>query len=1083
MDTLINDPSFKLYMDSLKKNDEIEISFLPKVSKLTLDKYITILKFFSKAGKPIEINNTLNVSYSYDYDVYNSYRITIKDYDNINKVTNNLSSRESHIIFSMLYEQYKMDKYPYISMIEKQKSKKNTVDIEELGIRIRLAKELDMNKSIDINLTNSDRKYINFRYIQRASLIVEDTDEYTLRIDLSYVKNSDKISLLESKTHSIELEIDLSLKKDMKPNALKVLHAKMNSTFDNVRRVLQKSNTITTKRDQENAILKLNQLLSPDKPMNLRDLPGMQLASAEITHIVDHIKHDYCVTDKADGDRYFMMIYDGKIIMISNTLDIKQIESVKGCEEYNDTILDGEYIFNDEYQKFMFLVFDCLMFKGEDKRQVKSLMARLEFVREITRDLFGQKYAFTKYSGEFDFPKMKKYYINDVKKHMDELTTQLTKKPTNIVLMKYFMIPQGINLCEIFFLSSLTWQLYTNNAELKCPYTLDGCILTPLEQIYTRSLTDQLHKIYKLKPASHNSLDLYITFERDPLTRQIIDIYDDSDANAELINLTPKQIEDNIDTMDETEFKAKGKKYRVVNLHVGKMVGNTEFPVLFHEHEEQHFANIYITDNECRDMEGAIIQDKTVVEFVYRNDPLIKQGFRWMPLRTRYDKTESVNTFKRKYGNNNMIAEKTWRSMIDGIEMYTIDLLGDPMTYEAQHNKLRSMITNTMINQERRDNSYYSLINYLGAGMRNFHNYIKSQLINTYCSKKNTISGYGGLDILDYSCGKGGDIGKFWQARLKSYVGFDNDYNGIHSGSDGAISRYQNQKKKMAVIGFQMNFLIADGGVKLLQRDQERAMGEVSSDNTKTLLKYFDNDTPKLYDTVSCQFAVHYFFKNDETLNNFMFNIKTFTKPSAYVILTTFDPDTVHKDLANGPSTSYYTTKEGEKKIIVDVIKKYEGEIKDITGQAIEVHIPSFNDEQYAVEYLVPKKLLIDKMRDNGFRLVDTDMFWNTFNKHKDFFLNGVQDEEKPEMKSFYMKVKEYYNTNDDMNRACYNFTKKNRYYVFQKENNLSINEKFMKTQDKKVYDNKKPYTDNKKPYTDNKKPYTDNKKAYNKRK
>ena len=157
--------------------------------------------------------------------------------------------------------------------------------------------------------------------------------------------------------------------------------------------------------------------------------------------------------------------------------------------------------------------------------------------------------------------------------------------------------------------------------------------------------------------------------------------------------------------------------------------------------------------------------------------------------------------------------------------------------------------------------------------------------------------------------------------------------------------------------------------------------------------------------------------------------------------------------------------------------------LKDITGQAIEVHIPSFNDEQYAVEYLVPKKLLIDKMRDNGFRLVDTDMFWNTFNKHKDFFLNGVQDEEKPEMKSFYMKVKEYYNTNDDMNRACYNFTKKNRYYVFQKENNLSINEKFMKTQDKKVYDNKKPYTDNKKPYTDNKKPYTDNKKAYNKRK
>ena len=116
----------------------------------------------------------------------------------------------------MLYEQYKMDKYSYISMIEKKKSKDNIVDIEELGIRIRLAKELEMNKDIDINLTHSDRQYINFRYIQRASLIIEDTDDYILRVDLSYVKSSDKISYLESKSPMIELEIDLSLKKNVK---------------------------------------------------------------------------------------------------------------------------------------------------------------------------------------------------------------------------------------------------------------------------------------------------------------------------------------------------------------------------------------------------------------------------------------------------------------------------------------------------------------------------------------------------------------------------------------------------------------------------------------------------------------------------------------------------------------------------------------------------------------------------------------------------------------------------------------------------------------------------------------------------
>jgi SAM-dependent methyltransferase len=1068
-------------MGTLRKDDEIEISFSPKVSKLTLDKYITLLKFFSKANKPIEISDTLNVSFSYDYDVYNSYRITIKDLDNINKVTNNLSSRENHVIFLMLYEQYKLKKYPYISMIEKKKSKDNITDIEELGIRVRLAKELEMNTDTDINLTYSDRKYINFRYIQRASLIIEDTPEYTLRVDLSYVKSSDKIGLLETKSPMIELEIDLTLKKDVKASILKALPMQMNTTFNNVRRVLQKSNIITTKSDQENTLLKLNTLLSPDKAMNMRDLPGMQSGAAEITHIVDYIGHHYCVTDKADGDRHFMIIHDGKIMLISNTLDVKQIESVKGTEEYNDTILDGEYMFNDKHQKFMFLAFDCLMFKGVDKRLEKNLIVRLDFVRDITKNLFGQKYGFTKYSGEFDFPKMKKYYTNDVKKHMDELNIQLSKKSVNIISMKYFMIPQGVHLCEIFFLTALTWNLYTNNSIIKCPYTLDGCMLTPLEQIYVRSQKEQTHKIYKIKPSQHNSLDLYITFERDPMTRQIIDIYDDSESNNELYKLDKKQFTETVELIDESKLKAKGQMYRVVNLHVGKMTGNTEYPVLFHEREEQHFANLYIVDNEVRDMEGDIIQDKTVVEFIYINDPLLKPGSRWKPLRTRYDKTESVNTFKRKYGNNDVIAEKTWRSMIDGIEMSSIELLGDPLTYEAQHNKLRSLITTTMIERERRENSYYSLITDLAQPLRHFHNYIKSQLITIYCGPKDTKQGLKALDILDYGCGKGGDIGKFLMARLKSYVGFDYDYNGIHSGSDGAISRYQTYKRKMNVISFKTDFMVADGGVLLNPQSQEQSMGEVSTTNIALLKQYFDPEKPKLYDAISCQFAVHYFFKNDETLKNFMANITRLIKPSGYVVLTTFDDETVDTALQDGPITSHYTTKEGDKKIIFDVIKKYDGKLQNITGQSIDVHLPSFQDEEYTVEYIVPKQLLVDKMTDNGFKLIDTNMFWNVFNTHKEFFQNGVQYEEKAAMKKFYMGVKEYYNSSDTMNQSCYKFTKQSRYYVFQKENNMNIQKKFESTLDTKYTfksDDKKSY--DKKPY-DKKKSY--DKKPYDKRK
>lgn len=1042
MDTLMNNPSLGKLFDRIEKDDEIEISFLPKVSKLTLEKYITLIKFFSNAGKPLETQDTLNVSYSYNFDTLNNYRITIDGLDNINKVISDVHTRENHIIFSLLKEQ--CDTKDYITAMDKHKTKENIIDIEELGIRVRKSKELPLPENLTLNLTHTDRKYINFRYIQRASLIIEETKDYILRIDLSYVKSSDNLDVLERKTPIIELEIDLSIKKSVTKEIKTKLKSLLSTTYINVQKVLQKSNIVVSKDEQQDTITNMFNLLFPDKSVSTRDLPAMQLQSAEVQHIVDYINHDYCVTDKADGDRHFLFIMDGKIMLISNTLEVKQIQSVKNTEQYNNTILDGEYIFNTEHQTFMFLAFDCLMFKGEDKRQESILINRLSCVRDITKNLFGQKYGFTKYEGVFDFDKMSKYYINDVKKHMDELNASLKKSSVDVVSMKYFFFPQGIHKCEIFFLSNLMWQLYTSGKDFNCPYTLDGGILTPIDQIYTRSNKDILRKIFKLKPSKFNSLDLYITLERDPVTHQVIDIYDDAEANSELLDLSNKEFIDEIERADGDKVIAKGMMYRIVNLHVGKIIGNTEHPVLFHEHEEQHYANLYIEDGEIRDIEGNIIQDKTVVEFIYNNDPQIKPGFRWIPLRTRYDKTESVNMFKRKYGNNNEIAEKTWRSMINGIEMSDIELLGSPLTYEAQHSKLRSMITTSMIERDRRENAYYNLINDLAQPLKHWHNWLKSNLIFTYAGKKNVDGDkYVGLDLLDYGCGRGGDIGKFFGARLKSYVGFDSDHGGIHSGTDGALSRYQTYKKKMGVIAFKMNFLVADGGVLLNQADQERALGEVSSNNTRDMLAFFDNPNPKQYDIITCHFVIHYFFKNDNTLDNFLANVKKFTKPSGYITITTFDDKVTNESLKKGNVTSYYTTKEGEKKVIFDVKKKYEGESDDKTGQPIDVHLPAFDDDKYVVEYMVPKNLLVRKMKESGFRLIDTDLFQNTYNKHKSFFEDVVQEEEHQGTRKFYMQVKEYYNTSDPMNQACFQFTNLSRYYVFQKEDNLDIHKAF----------------------------------------
>ena len=368
---------------------------------------------------------------------------------------------------------------------------------------------------------------------------------------------------------------------------------------------------------------------------------------------------------------------------------------------------------------------------------------------------------------------------------------------------------------------------------------------------------------------------------------------------------------------------------------------------------------------------------------------------------------------------------------MDGIEISDIELLGNIDTYDTHHKKLKSKITSDVITLERRENIYYQVVTNLAKPLREFHNWIKSNIIYTYCSEKKMGTITKKMDILDIACGKGGDIGKFYHSRVNSYVGFDIDPNGIYSGSDGALSRYQDFKKKFPNFP-KMNFLVADGGTPLTVEDQLRTLGTMSDKNKQMIIELFENKKPKKYDIINCQFAVHYFFKSDESLKNFINNVKKFLKPSGYLLLTTFDGSVVNSSFdENNHITSHYTTQEGEKKILFDVVKNYTDTDINKTGLSVDVHLPAFEDGVYQTEYLVTPEFMIKNMKDNGLELKDTDLFMNTFEKHRHFFTDVAKYEEKDETRKFFMKVKEYYN-DDTMNKSCYTYTRLNRYYIFQ---------------------------------------------------
>jgi len=286
---------------------------------------------------------------------------------------------------------------------------------------------------------------------------------------------------------------------------------------------------------------------------------------------------------------------------------------------------------------------------------------------------------------------------------------------------------------------------------------------------------------------------------------------------------------------------------------------------------------------------------------------------------------------------------------------------------------------------------------------------------------------------------------KLYHAKVKSAVGTDINEAGIFSGSDGAISRYNVMKKKMP--GFpRMQFVVADAGQKFDYNSQAK-MTQMNDQNIKMLKQVFgENDTSSKhykFDIINAQFMIHYLLKDTNTWNNFCHNVNKYLKSDGYLLITTLDGSLVDQNFKDGHISRNYITDDGEKRTLFDIVKKYTIDInsikkrEDYFGIQIDAHLPFFMEEGgYISEYLVHPSFLINELKTKcNMRLVETESFQNLFYVYEDFFLNTANYESKIETKKFFSNVKEFYNQKDTLNNNFFEFSKLNRYYIFQKMN------------------------------------------------
>lgn len=996
-------------LDKIKPNDEFEIMFnnYKNDNKLSIIKFMDILKYlkYRNFNDKLELKHEVVLDVIFDYEQNNFYRVSIKGIKNINEFLNLVHQRANHVLFSILLTQSEFFKNENFTYIRKQRDNNNVIDIDNYDIRIRKSTETPLTEKDLKNLTNmglnSSNKFC-FRYKNRLSLDVINDNNHKLSIDLTTIQFNSNVNNILNSPKGYEIEIDYSVKGEKK--SPKIVD-KIIKEMEIIKKIIEGTDVLISKEESNNVIDAYKKLVAINESLN-GSLYTMQPISAEVQHVVDKFPNFYSVTDKADGEKTQLFIYNKSVYLISCNLSVKK---TMYKSDLSNTILEGELIHLVDKKKYIFMGFDCLYFNNKDMREEQQLKIRLDNLNKVCKDINKNIYIIKEYDDKFSLEGQEKYYKSQIDAFYDNLEKHIDKIKVNEIYFhpKLFLFPTGGSLCEVYLYAYLIWDYYSKS---KMSYKLDGIIFTGLEQKYSKDKREHKYPIYKYKPPTTNSIDVYLTYQRNLEKNTYSEIYDNSIGNHN------------------------NQVYRIANFFVGDLIGNKEVPVPFMKEEQNHEAYFPLINGEVRDQDGNYVQDNTVVEVVYNNDQAIPHPYRWTILRTRWDKTEDVFKYQKRYGNFKDVAIKTWKSIKEAVTFDEIKNLANPNTFNAQQKTLKLRLNATVITSERQQDIYYQKQTNLCKKLREYHNWLKSIIIYAYCGP---IKEFGSTQskrtsVLDIGCGRGGDILKWYHARVGEYVGIDIDYYGIYSSTNGAISRYNEFKKKFPDFG-KIQWIQADPSVLLEPTYQENRLPNMTSENKQTIEKVFTKN--KKFDCICSMFALHYLFDSKESTNNLVQNIKNHLKVGGYLCFTLFDAKLVMDKLGDKDTfTTYYTDDDGSRKKLFEIVKKFDGKLEDKEGLPIDVHMAWIMQEnKYETEYLVTPKLLNKVMKDAGCQLVETDLFSNLYTINQQYFTQVIEHEENPKNYKFYKKVASFFEELKGIDKESKVFSFLNRYYIYKK--------------------------------------------------
>lgn len=906
-------------------------------------------------------------------------------------------------------------KKPFITKHDKKIIR--PVDMDDFNFRLSLQTEAKVKKGIEnFILENWRKSKKEFRYLNRVSFV---HSTYPVQVDLSITKSGNKgknnrghsyiipVNTIEESNvfnnpESYEIEIEINNKRigpGTDYHTPEQLLTSLRKVIKYVLSGIQQTMYPIAYPEQQDITREYMKMIwedeyEPSRRVTSQNFIGPNSITLQLTNIakiddnsnIPNIRKDFIVTEKADGDRHLMYISKtGKIYLISSNMDIKFTGAKTLNEDCFSTLLDGELISHNKKGEFIniYAAFDIYFHKNKDVRHYTFLLSD-----ENKEDVYKSRYYLLEKIS---------YILNPISimdsgisKEKLSLKAMLDKYSNNESSPITFIIKKFYPMSSKQTIFNGCKTILEKEKEGLFEYETDGLIFTHMFYgVGSNNVGKAGPKTkitwgysFKWKPPHYNTIDFLVTTLKSPTGGDVTKtFYEDGLSMSKDVQYDEYKIlelrcgfNERYDgyinaCQDIYDDKIPEYKPRFED-NTGK--ANEYVPKRFYPTEPYDvnagLCNIMLKSDysgakQMFTKEGDVITDNTIVEFSYNIDSP-NSDWRWEPLRVRYDKTAKLRRGEKEYGNSYKVCNENWKSIhptgriTENMLMTGLDIpeirVSEDVYYNTPTGKMKT------------------------EALKNFHNlYVKKMLINGVSKQGDTL--------IDFACGKAGDLPKWIAAKLSFIFGVDVSPDNLENRLDGACARYISSRK---INKHMPSALFVNGNSAYNIKDGSAMLNDKAKQVTAAVFGNGPKEADKIgsgvakqygkgelgFNVSSCQFAIHYFFENPDILKGFLKNIAECTKLNGYFIGTSYDGKLLFNELKKIKTGESIQIVEEEKKIW-EIIKNYKADTFEDNSSSISYEISVYQESinQYISEYLVNYDYFDRLMDAYGFKIISKE--------------------------------------------------------------------------------------------------------------